>query len=63
VNRLIKGEIQRLSSNLADFEKIHRFSLIDHEFTIENGEMTPTLKVKRGVVMEKYRDVIEAMYR
>lgn len=63
VYRLIQDEIQRLSGNLADFEKIHRFSLIDREFTVETGELTPTLKVKRRVVMEKYKDLIEAMYR
>lgn len=63
VHRLIQAEIQRLSHDLADFEKIHRFSLLDHEFTVENGELTPTLKVRRRVVMERYKDLIEAMYR
>jgi len=63
VKRLIQEEIERLSGHLANFEKIHRFSLIDHDLTVESGEVTPTLKVKRRVVMEKYRDVIEAMYR
>ncbi len=63
VHRLIQAEIQRLSHDLAGFEKIHRFSLIDHEFTVENGELTPTLKVRRRVVMERCKDLIEAMYR
>jgi long-chain acyl-CoA synthetase len=63
VHRLIQDEIQRLSQDLASFEKVHRFSLIDHEFTVETGELTPTLKVRRRVVMEKYKDLIEAMYR
>lgn len=63
VNRLIRGEIQRLSDEFADYEKVRRFTLIDHEFTVESGEMTPTLKVKRRVVMEKYSDLIDAMYR
>ena len=63
VNSLIRREIQRLSGDLADFEKIHLFTLIDQEFTIERGEMTPTLKIKRHVLVEKYKDVIEAMYR
>lgn len=62
VHRFIQDEIQRLSHDLASFEKVHRFSLIDHEFTIENGELTPTLKVRRRVVMEKYKDLIEVMY-
>ncbi|MFQ5794342.1 MAG: AMP-dependent synthetase/ligase [Candidatus Bipolaricaulia bacterium] len=69
VNRLFRDEIQRLSgrladySELADYEKISCFKLVDDEFTVENGMMTPTLKVKRRVVMEEYKDVIEAMYR
>jgi long-chain acyl-CoA synthetase len=63
VRRLIQDEIQRLSHDLASFEKVHRFSLIDHEFTVETGELTPTLKVRRRVVMEKHKDLIEAMYR
>jgi long-chain acyl-CoA synthetase len=63
IHRLIQDEIRRLSHDLASFEKVHRFSLIDHEFTVETGELTPTLKVRRRVVMEKYKDLIEAMYR
>ena len=63
VNSLIRGEIQRRTGNLAEFEKIRAFTLVDHEFTVENGEITPTLKVKRNVILEKYKDVIEAMYR
>ncbi len=63
VNSLIRREIQRLSGGLADFEKIHLFTLIDQEFTIESGVMTPTLKIKRHFLVEKYKDVIEAMYR
>ncbi len=62
VYRLIQEEIQRLSHDLASFERVRRFSLIDHEFTVETGELTPTLKVRRRVVMEKYKDLIEVMY-
>lgn len=63
VRRLIQEEIQRFSHDLASFEQVRRFSLIDREFTEESGELTPTLKVRRGVVMERYKEVIEAMYR
>jgi long-chain acyl-CoA synthetase len=63
VHRLIQDEIQRFSGDLADFEKVRRFSLLDHEFTVDNGELTPTLKVRRPVVIEKNKDLIEAMYR
>ncbi|NIS62394.1 MAG: AMP-binding protein [Proteobacteria bacterium] len=63
VHHLIQDEIQRLSHDFASFEKVHRFSLIDNEFTVDSGELTPTLKVRRGVVLEKYHALIEAMYR
>lgn len=62
VQRLIRDEIQRLSEGLADYEKVRRFALLDHELTMEGGELTPTLKLKRRVVLEKYKDVIERLY-
>jgi long-chain acyl-CoA synthetase len=43
-------------------EQIKRFSLLPHEWSIETGEMTPKLSLKRKVVMEKYRDSIEHIY-
>ncbi len=61
--RLIKNEIERLLSYLADFEKIRNFAIVGDEFTVENGTLTPTLKVKKQVLLERYRDVIEEMYR
>jgi long-chain acyl-CoA synthetase len=62
VQRLIREEIQRLSDGLADYEKVRRFALLDHELTMEGGELTPTLKLKRRIVLEKYKDVIEGLY-
>ena len=62
VERLIRGEIQRLTTNLADHEKIRRFSLLEQELTMETGELTPTLKIKRRVVLEKYKQLIDALY-
>jgi long-chain acyl-CoA synthetase len=63
VNRLIRDEIERLSTHLADFEKIRRFSLIDKEFSVGDGTLTPTFKVRRSAVLEKYKTLIEEMYR
>jgi long-chain acyl-CoA synthetase len=63
IRRLLKVEIDRHSGQLADFERIKRFTILDHEFSIDGGELTPTLKLKRRVIAEKYRDAIAAMGR
>jgi long-chain acyl-CoA synthetase len=60
---LMKNEIERLLPDLADFEKIRKFSILSEELNIDNGSLTPTLKVKRDVLMERYKDVIDEMYR
>ena len=62
VRRLIRQEIQRLTDGLAEYEKIRPFALLDRELTMEAGELTPTLKVKRRVVLEKYKDLIDSLY-
>ena len=59
---LIQRQIDGLTPNLAKYERIKKVALLEHEFTIEGGELTPTLKVKRRVIDQKYRDVIEKMY-
>jgi len=55
--------VNDLTPGLAQFEKIKKITLIPREFTIEAGELTPTLKVKRRVVEGKYKDVIDRMYQ
>ncbi|UCC38327.1 MAG: long-chain fatty acid--CoA ligase [Candidatus Aminicenantes bacterium] len=57
------AEVDRSSSSLASFERIKKIALLDREFEIEEGEMTPTLKVKRNIVEEKYKDLIESFYK
>ena len=59
---LIQRQIDGLTPNLAKYERIKKVALLENEFTIEGGELTPTLKVKRRVIDQKYRDVIEKMY-
>jgi long-chain acyl-CoA synthetase len=59
---LIKGEVQRLTRDLADHEKVKRVALLPKEFSIDGGELTPTLKVRRRVVEQKYQDRIESLY-
>jgi long-chain acyl-CoA synthetase len=59
---LMQRQIDGLTPNLARYEKIKKVALLENELTIEGGELTPTLKVKRRVVDQKYHDVIERLY-
>ncbi|MGC5744122.1 AMP-dependent synthetase/ligase [Chryseobacterium sp. NFX27] len=59
---LYKEKIKELQIHLADYEKVKKFTLMPAEFDINTGEITPTLKVKRNVVLKKYADIIEKMY-
>lgn len=63
IYRLIEEEVDKIQKDLANFERVRKFILLAKPFTIEDGEMTPTLKIKRKVVEEKYADVIDGMYR
>lgn len=63
INQLISNEITRLSVDLARYEQIKAFRLLPRLFTIEDGELTPTLKIKRKVVEQKFADFIESMYQ
>lgn len=56
-------EVDRVTPGLAPFEKIKKIALLENEFTIESGEITPTLKVKRRVIDEKYKHIIDELYK
>jgi long-chain acyl-CoA synthetase len=60
---LLERQINALTPNLAKYERIKKVALLENEFTQEGGELTPTLKVKRRVIDQKYRDVIEQLYK
>jgi long-chain acyl-CoA synthetase len=60
---LYREIVDALNRELSQFEQIRKFRLLPREFTIDTGELTPTLKVKRKVVEEKWRQVIDEMYR
>ena len=62
VQQLIQGEIRSRLTDFSDFEQVRRFTLLDKEFSQEADEMTPTLKLKRNVIIERYGDAIEEMY-
>ena len=58
----IKIYLENLNKNLSLIEKIKKFKLITEEFTIENGMLTPTLKLKRKKILEKYKEDLEKLY-
>lgn len=60
--KLFEERINENSGELAGFERIKKFTLLPGEFTVEDGEITPTNKIKRAVVEKKYADVIDSMY-
>lgn len=62
IQNIYSKEIRSFSRELASHEKIRDFRLIPREFTVETGELTPTLKVKRRVIEEKYGDLIEDIF-
>jgi long-chain acyl-CoA synthetase len=59
---LIDAEVKRLTIHLAQYENIKRFALLPEDFTFDNGSLTFTLKLKRRVVEQQYRNVIESLY-
>ena len=62
VQKIYRQEIRSYSKELASHEKIRDFRIIPHEFTVESGELTPTLKIKRRIVEDKYEYLIEDIF-
>ena len=62
VIKMMKERIETLQQLLAPYEQIKKFTLLEHHFTAERGELTNTLKLRRGEVNKNYKDVIEKMY-
>lgn len=62
VKALMAERIDTLQQDLAHYEKVKHFILLPHPFTMENGELTNTLKVKRNVVYEHYAEPINNLY-
>ncbi len=58
----VKADVDRVMKDVASHERIKRITLIDHEFTVAGGELTPTLKLKRKAISDKFKAVIDAMY-
>ncbi len=62
IRKLIQDRVDRLQKGFANYEKIKKFTLLPCEFSMENGELTNTLKLRRPVINKKYANIIEAMY-
>jgi long-chain acyl-CoA synthetase len=62
VIELIGGVLEQVNTKYARVEQIKKFAILDHDLSQETGELTPTLKVKRNVVNEKYASLFEALY-
>ena len=60
--KIVQRDIAGLTKSLADYERIRRVALLPNEFTIDGGELTPTLKVKRRVIDERFGDLIDELY-
>lgn len=62
IDELFREIVDRVNERLDNFERIKRFSILPSELTIDSGELTHTLKVKRRVIHEKYENIIKKMY-
>ncbi len=59
---LIVQDIQQVNTELEDYERIKKYFILPRKLTVESGEMTPTLKVKRNEVLKHFTDEIEVLY-
>ena len=62
VHEMIDEHVKKLNTNLNRWETIKKWALLDHELTVERGELTPSLKVKRGVVAEQNKEILDGFY-
>jgi long-chain acyl-CoA synthetase len=62
VHALIQGEVDRVNGHYAQVEQVKKFAILDHDLSQPTGELTPTLKVKRNVVNERYKSLFDSLY-
>ena len=62
IDREVRAAVSRVNTQLADFERIRRFKVLDREFSIEYGELTPTMKIRRARVLENFSALISELY-
>lgn len=62
IKEMIRSGVAEINSHLAAHETIKNYSVLPEDFSIESGEVTPSLKVKRRVIDKKYKDLIDSLY-
>jgi long-chain acyl-CoA synthetase len=62
IQAVVQAAIDQVNAEQPPYASLKKFSLVDHEFSQESGELTPTLKVKRKVVIQRYRSLLDGMY-
>ena len=62
INDLIEKDMSKFQKKLANYERVRKFTLLDKPFSLESGEITPSMKVRRKYVEERYQHLIEEMY-
>jgi long-chain acyl-CoA synthetase len=62
VHELVQAELDKVNQHYAQVERVKKFVILDHDLSQETGELTPTLKVKRNVINDKYADLFDALY-
>ena len=60
--KMVQRDVTAITAHLADYERVRRVALLPEEFSIDSGELTPTLKVKRNIIDERYGKVIDELY-
>ena len=63
ISRFLLAEVDRSTRGLAPYEKVKKIAVLERDFEIAAGEITPTLKVKRNIIERKYKDIIDSLYR
>ena len=62
INQLIQLEIKKYNSFFGNWEQVKKITLLPEEWTVESGELTPTMKPKRKIINERYQKIIDSMY-
>jgi len=62
VHDLVARYVEEVNEGLNRWERVKRFAILDHDLTVDTGDLTPSLKLRRRKVLEKYADVVDGLY-